>query len=57
MLDWMNLDYSKMPEEFGFFWEAATWRHLSILAAATLLMIGVTLWRVERGQFRFQSEY
>lgn len=56
-MEWLKVDFKQLPDEFGFLWEAATKTHLSILALATLGLLGFTLWRIERSQYRFQSEF
>jgi ABC-type transport system involved in multi-copper enzyme maturation permease subunit len=57
MMDWLNVDLKDSPEEVEFLWEEAMWAHLFILATATIVMLALTLWRIERSQHRFQSEY
>lgn len=57
LMDWMDVDFSRLPGEIGFLWEAATGRHIMILAILGLILLGFTLWRVERSHHHFQSEY
>ncbi len=57
MMDWLNVDLKDSPDGVKFLWEESMWSHLFILAVATVVMLALTLWRIERSQHRFQSEY
>ncbi len=57
MMDWLNVDLKGSPDGVKFLWEESMWAHLFIMATATVVMLALTLWRIERSQHRFQSEY
>lgn len=57
MMEWMDINLNQSKTEIDFLWEKAMYTHLSVLAIISVLLVLFAIWRVERGQFRFQSEY
>ncbi len=57
MMQWMDINLTQSNTEIDFLWEKAMYTHLSVLAIVSVLLVLFSIWRVERGQFRFQSEY
>lgn len=57
MMQWMDINLTQSKSEIDFLWERAMYTHLSVLGIVSILLVLFAIWRVERGQFRFQSEY
>ncbi|MBX3421466.1 MAG: hypothetical protein KF752_07915 [Pirellulaceae bacterium] len=57
LIDWLDLDLEALiDDELPFVWEQDAVMHLSVMAVAVAVLLAVAVWRVERSQYRWQSE-
>ena len=56
LFSWFSSQDSKWMKEIPFQWEDQPWKNLAILTIVVAILLCASIWRVDRSQYRWQSE-